>query len=615
MFSIFWNLIFFIILIGVLVTIHELGHFLVARFFGVKVYRFSIGFGPSVLKWRGKDGTEYVIAALPLGGYVKMKGESDDFVQQYDKEGQAKLEQEQKQKQAQEQGGQADQTEQAFQASQTEQTAQDAPAAAEPQAESQTESKSKLIADTDFAELRTGTAADNKDGEARAAKAAKDAEAAAGAGTDNGSNKPEVHDPDSYLALSCFKRFLILFAGPFSNIILAFVVFTGLNLMGLNYLKPVVGDFANDSVAAQSGFKYRDLIQKVDGQPVQSWSDMYSELTTHASEKVTITVAGDLGQEPSRDVVLDLTDVDFSPNFSFFDFLGFREYLGNTPLALAIVVEDSLADQKGIVVGDLVIGVNQKVFRDWRWVYDAIEELKKAGEDVNLYLIRERKLFPSAGEGKASLELRETILIDGKEYTLPQLLEYAQKNFPNSALDQGLASLNLADYAFAVVTFPLDPEVDNSEMRFGVAVESVIPKEIVGTTQTNLFSAMGDAFTDTARTSVIVLKTLEKLIVGDIDARNVSGPVSIAKVAGESASVGFEAFLWMLGLISINVGVFNLLPVPVLDGGQIVYVLYEAITKRKPNAKMQGILATICFSLLMVLMVFTIFNDLFFRVQ
>lgn len=550
-----WNLFFFIIVIGVLVTIHELGHFWVARWSGVKIYRFSIGFGPVLFKRVGKDGTEYALSLIPLGGYVKMKGEAEDPLQRHD----PSLEKE------------------------------------------STQDSSNVIAQTDFAEFRSGYESDEKNTDTISQESK----------TTNTQNDRS----DSFIDLPCYRRFLILFAGPFSNILLAFILFVVCNLLGVEVFKPVVGDILPNSVAEKAGLQTFDLVQKVGDQEVYDWGESMTELLAHASETITLTVSADKGTGPSRTVTLDLTEHDFSPEASPFKHLGFVPCYGTISHALVKVLEDGAAYQQGIQEQDRIFAIDGELTTNWSTIQSSIDQKENANHALQFSVLRKIGT-PKVNHLAPDPQKVDTALVNGQEFTVEQLFAFLKEHYPKDTLTLELKNEDPQDYEilnFSIIPeVVIDPKTDKMTLRVGIGTGVEPDPTLSDIRQYGLIESLALGAHTTARMSVVVLTALKKLVVGDIDARNVNGPIAIAKGAGMSASFGVVPFLWFLAAISINLGVFNLLPLPILDGGQIVYVLYEAITKRKPNVKMQNILTLISLSLLLSLMMFSIFNDLSF---
>ena len=334
-----------------LIFFHELGHFLAARFFGVHVEVFSIGFGKKVYK-KVIGKTEYCLAMIPLGGYVQMKGQDD----------------------------------------------------------------------TDPTKVS--------------------------------------NDADSYNTKRPWQRIIILFAGPFANFLLAFLLYIAIANIGVTRLAPIIGNVTVESVAQNIGLQKNDTILEINGEKVQTWDDL-SKLIKQSEGPLLITI--------QREKHI--------------------KTLMGTP---------------------------------------HIEELKTIfGEPVK------KRILGISPIGK-------TLVI----------------NFS-----------------------PLE--------------------------------SIGFAYDETLKATTLILKSLQKLIEGVIPAKDLGGIVSIVQVTAQASEAGIVALFGLTALISVNLGVLNLLPIPALDGGHIMFNLYEMITKRAPSEKILYRMTVIGWIFLLSLMAFTIFNDIY----
>lgn len=444
-----WNLLFFAIALGILISFHEYGHYLAARLCGVRVQRFSIGFGTVLYRRKMKNGCEFAISAIPLGGYVSMYGD-----QRADKE------------------------------------------------------------------------------------------------------KDDL-PPDAFYAKSLKQRALIIAAGPIFNIILAFFFYFLVNMLGVNVLRPVVGDVLPGSRAEVSQLMPYDEIKSVDGRAVTDWTDaaliLVEKLNT--STPAVLKVAGEMGKEPVRDVKLNLSGLELEPTTSIFELVGIRPCRGRIPNQLTTVPEGSPAYNAGISPGDEIVSINGTPTPTWYRVQDEI--------------------------AKSTGPLKLEILRDGKLYNT--------EVFPEQKYDEG--------------TRQYRPVIG-----IGVTVEPIA--DLMITKSYGPVDAVVKALSDTARMSLFIVNSTYKLITGAISADNISGPIAIAKGAGQSASVGFVFFLSFLAAISVNLGILNLLPIPVLDGGQLLFIAYEGITGRAPGERIQYALSAMGFCFIIALSLFAVFNDL-----
>jgi len=414
--------------LGILVTIHEYGHFWVARRCGVKVLRFSIGFGRPLKTWIGRDGVEYVIAAIPLGGYVKMLGQDDLKVT--------------------EQGNEIGSTQ----------------------------------------NLSWGS-------------------------------KPT------------WQRASIAAAGPIANFLLAVFVFWTINVFyGLNGISPVVNHVIEDSPAALAGLEEGDEILAVDGEPTIVWQQVTLQMLSRLGETGSILLTIDpANSDELRDIAIPVNSwmsEETEPNPV--SNLGIVQI--EIPAIIGGVLPGERAEQSGLLAGDKVLTVQGREIRGWGHWVDQI----RASPELELNVVVERAGQPTTLGLIPELRLME----NGGEY----------------------GSIG----AFALETSPIEllPSERRREVRFGV------------------LSAVWPAIQETWEKSIFVLDSVKKMVVGLISVKNINGPITIAQVAGETAVYGLEVYLGFLALLSISLGVLNLLPIPVLDGGQLLYCLIEGVTRR-----------------------------------
>lgn len=488
-----WNLVLFVFSLGVLVFIHESGHFLAARLFGVKVYTFSLGFGPALYSWYGKSGIRYVISAIPLGGYVKMKGEATEVADAILTDHDNKKENLDKPKKG------------------------------------LVQSLKNL-----FFEEKVQVVSPDKEKEP---------------------------DPDSFISKKVWQRFVIIAAGPIFNIILAFFLYTAANLLGVSSIKPFVGNVYSNSVMDKAQVQSLDQIKQIANKEVVGWQDFFSEAIAHVGEKVTLVVAGNFGKEPERYLTLDLSNFEVVPGgVDIYRQFGISPSMGRPPRELSLVEENSAAQKAGIQVGDVVLSVNGVQTKHW---YDISSELDKY-----------------------------------KELDKPQVVTFEIER------DGKILYIEFApDKAYNEL---LKKEV----YHFGIGTSVVIDSSMISLNQLSFDEAVTKAFDDTIYMSMLIVRYVEKMVSGYISPKNLNGPIAIAKSAGVTASLSLSIYLSFLAAISINLGVLNLLPLPVLDGGQLVFLVYEGIFKRKPNEKLQGILVSCGMVILLMLTCLAIYNDL-----
>ncbi|KXO83415.1 RIP metalloprotease RseP [Stutzerimonas stutzeri] len=437
-----------LVALGVLVTFHEFGHFWVARRCGVKVLRFSVGFGSPLVRWHDRHGTEFVIAAIPLGGYVKMLDEREG----------------------------------------------DVPPA---------------LLDSAF-------------------------------------NRKTVR-----------QRFAIVSAGPLANFLLALVFFWLLAMLGSQQVRPVVGAVESGSLAAQAGMAVDQEIIAVNGKPVSGWGEVNLQLVRRLGEsgQLDVTVR-EVGSSAERRLQIPLQNwlkgVEEPDPITA---LGIRPWRPQIAPVIAQLDPEGPAQAAGIQLGDRLISLNRQPLDDWQQVIDAV------------------KVLPDA---TAVLEVER----DGQRVDVP-------------------------------LTLAARGEGDARRGYLGAGVEGgEWPAEMLREVRFGPLDAVVEGAKRTWTMSLLTLDSLKKMLFGELSVKNLSGPITIAKVAGASAQSGLGDFLNFLAYLSISLGVLNLLPIPVLDGGHLLFYLVEWVRGRPLSERVQGWGVQIGISLVVGVMLLALVNDL-----
>ncbi|WP_447890044.1 sigma E protease regulator RseP [Pseudomonas hormoni] len=437
-----------LVALGVLVTFHEFGHFWVARRCGVKVLRFSVGFGMPLLRWHDKKGTEFVVAAIPLGGYVKMLDEREGEVP-------------------------ADQLDQSF-------------------------------------------------------------------------NRKSVR-----------QRIAIVSAGPIANFLLAMIFFWVLAMLGSEQVRPVIGAVESGSIAAKAGLSPGQEIVAIDGEPTSGWGAVNLQLVRRLGESGSLQVLvrdqGSTADSP-RELVLDkwLKGADEPDPIRS---LGIRPWRPALPPVLAELDPKGPAQAAGLKTGDRLLALDGKALDDWQQVVDTV----RTQPDTKIMLRIER---------------------DGAQIDVPvTLAARGEKKAPNGYLGAGVKAIDW-------------------------------PPEMIREVSYGPLAAIGEGARRTWTMSVLTLDSLKKMLFGELSVKNLSGPITIAKVAGASAQSGVADFLNFLAYLSISLGVLNLLPIPVLDGGHLLFYLIEWARGRPLSDRVQGWGIQIGISLVVGVMLLALVNDL-----
>lgn len=441
-----WNIGAFIVALGLLVAVHEFGHFWVARRCGVKVERFSIGFGKAIWRRLGKDGTEYVLALIPLGGYVKMLD------------------------------GRVD-------------------------------------------ELKPG------------------------------------EEAQAFNHKSVWARMAIVAAGPMANFVFALFAFWLMFMIGVPSVKPVVGEVRPASIVAEAGILSGMEIVGVGGEETGDWESVTYALISHLGDDSVKLKLKAANTSYAVDKTLQLAGWKFDPDKeSPIGSLGIVPLGGKVLPVVEAVVPSSASEKAGLQIGDRIKGVDGEAITEWAQFVERVQQspaqplqvtVERRGSEMTLTLTPDGKKVKGQLVGFVGLSPQLVPLPD--EYRT--LLQYG----PLQALWHGVHK------TWSLITLTFD---------------------MIG-----------------------------KLIGGIVSLDNLSGPISIAKGAGSSADYGLVYFLGFLALISVNLGIINLFPLPVLDGGHLVYFLIEAITGKPVSEKIQEVGFRIGAAILMLLMGIALFND------
>lgn len=437
-----------LIALGVLVTFHEYGHFWVARRCGVKVLRFSVGFGTPLVRWHDRHGTEFVIAAIPLGGYVKMLDERE------------------------------------------------------------------------------------------------------------GNVPPELVE-QSFNRKSVRQRIAIVAAGPLANFLLALLFFWFVAMLGSQQVRPVIGAVQPGSMAQAAGLQAGQEIVAINGEATSGWAAVNLQLIRRLGESGTLNLRvlepGSTVETPKQ-VQLDnwLRGVDEPDPIGS---LGIRPWRPALEPVLAELDPKGPAQAAGLQAGDRLLALDGESLADWQALVDRVRALP--GEAITLRIERDGQArdveltLASRGEGEA----RSGYLgagVQGVEWP-PEMLR---------------------------------------EVRYG-------PLE-----------GIAEGARQTWAMSLLTLDSLKKMLFGELSVKNLSGPITIAKVAGASAESGVGDFLKFLAYLSISLGVLNLLPIPVLDGGHLLFYLVEWVRGRPLSERVQGWGMQIGISLVIGVMLLALVNDL-----
>lgn len=324
-----------------------------------------------------------------------------------------------------------------------------------------------------------------------------------------------------------WKRSAIVLAGPLANFLFAFLVYWLALMIGESGLRPEVGQVVPDSVAAHAGFLVGDEIERVGARTTPTWSTVWFALLRAASgsEDVEVRVreaSGQVGERRLPGAAL----LELDPAQGFLGDLGLHGPRLDLPPVIGEVVPGQPAEQAGLRTGDRIAAVDGRSVRVW----DDVVELVRTAPEQPLRFQIER------GANTLSMVVVPLVLLDG---------------------DTRVGRVGLG---------PLVPDDLQDSREILVRLGPV--------------AAAGAAATRVVDVSVVTLRIIGRMLTGQASVRNLSSPIGIADVAGRTARVGFEPFVKFLALLSISIGLLNLLPVPVLDGGHLMFLLVEGVIRR-----------------------------------
>ena len=444
--SIFW----LIITLGVLVTFHELGHFWMARLFGVRVLRFCVGFGKPIWSRYDRQGTEIAVAPIPLGGYVKLLD----------------------------------------------------------------------VRDCDVA--------------------------------------PEELQ-QTYNHKPIWQKFLIMFAGPAFNFILAFMLYWLMFVVGKNEIHPTLDE--PTALMAEAGFAEKDRLLSIDDQAIRTWSDVSLQLITAGIDRrdVVVEVQTDSGTRINRTLALSRVP-DWVAEEDLISHIGLKAYNIPVPAIMDQLDEGLPAASAGLQQGDRITAINGQTTADWYAVTEVIGRIQ-----------------------------------DG-----PITVDYLRDGQPQQ------------------VTVPaLMPDPDDASRKV-LGIRPQAPAEAEVNYYRSLFfnlsygplESVPQAFKQVGKITSKSLEMMWKLVSGKASLKNLSGPITIAQVANDSAARGFSWYLSFLALVSLSLGIINLLPIPMLDGGQMLFLLFEKIKGSPLSEQFEMKAQFIGMFLLFSLMSLAFYNDI-----
>lgn len=368
-----------------------------------------------------------------------------------------------------------------------------------------------------------------------------------------------VPDDQLHLAFNrknVWQRIAIVAAGPIANFILAIVAYWVLFATGVTGVVPILGEIDPESKAGRAGLHAGQEIVAVDGESVRTWTDVNLQLFDHLGESgpVLVTVIETDGSTGDYTLHVEnwLSDEDMpAPTRD----LGLVMQTPAIPAIIGGLVDDGRAEAAGLEVGDEIVSADGEVVGNWS-------------------------------------DFVAIIQAHPEEYITVDVMR-----------DGSLVNLGIT---------PAKLERDGAVVGFiGASVEQVaFPEEMLRVTRYPIYSAWIPALNKTWEVTVFTLESIKKMVMGAISPKNLSGPITIAQVANATAESGFESFIGFIALLSISLGVLNLLPIPVLDGGHLLYYFIELIAGRPVPERIQNWGLQMGMFLIVSIMILAFYNDL-----
>ncbi len=532
----------FVILLGILVFIHELGHFMVARFCGVRVEVFSLGFGKKILKWKRGD-TVYCVSLFPLGGYVKMFGH------------------------------------------------------------------------------------------------------------EYGKKVPKEQQPVSFLHKKLWQRAAIVLAGPLMNFFLAVFIFAVLSMtVGERRINPVIGEVDPSSAVAKAGLSYGDRIISIDKVPVKNIKQVKEVIFEKPDAVLNIEIKNQAGEVSTR--TIPSTTGETTGKWGFLEKGGVVEGLSfSAPEALIGVIDPSSpAGRAGLKTFDKVLSVNGQKVEGRKELFHILNKVPPSpdfswkmevqrGEETK-HVVLKKPLGYQNGAGLQQLGLARSDLfiadlkksgaaeqsglkkgdfifkVNGERVASWTFLVEQIKNF---SPDQGSLKMEIKREG-KLQTFSVKPEIQKQivngieHKRYMLGIVARFPHFPVGgqyvDRKTNPFNALGVGLNKTFHWCAVVGVYIKKIITGEVSRRTLGGAISIGRAAYDSYLYGLEYFFRIMAILSVQLFLLNILPIPVFDGGHLMFYVIEFFNGAPLSMKKMIIAQQLGLVFLLFLLIFTTFNDL-----
>lgn len=472
-------------------------------------------------------------------------------------------------------------------------------------------------------------------------------------GDQNGDQIPEEERKVSFTHKNVYQRIAIVLAGPIMNFLFAVVVFFAIAMMGEEAKMPIVGDILDGSPAYVAGFRSGDKILSINQKPINTWEDVQRSLSLKENQDLHLDVTVNRENSTEATKVALTAKAEQNPNpLSTFDYVANIEGLNSYSLGTTVgVLESSPLKALGMKTGDTIVSINGQKVNYWRQL-EPVLAAQNAKNPLTLEIVGKRDdesrekpmtVTMAALSSVPSFSLKN-LGLESSELYLSKVMEDSPAEAAGLLAGDRLTKINGAaltkweDVINSIkssdgqnparitvlrdgknVELSITPKmtkqmlptgVEEKRYTIGIApIANIAPAETMVVHASGIGSALGRGVQKTWEVSVMTVMSFVRLFQGQISPKNVGGVISIGQAASETFKIGINPFLQMMAIISVNLFVLNLLPIPVLDGGHLVFYVIEMVKGAPLSIRKMEMAQQVGLAILMSLMIFALFND------
>jgi len=385
--------------------------------------------------------------------------------------------------------------------------------------------------------------------------------------------------PHDFMARKRWQRFLVILMGPVMNILLAIFLFTIINIVGVSVPeyqgeKPVIGWIEPGSPAERANLKIDDEILSVNNKKTKTWSDVELAVLTKPEKLITLEIKRES----------EVFAVELMTGKKTMHDMGYAGFFGKILTQVTMVLPNTPAEKAGLKPGDVILEINDEP----AYYFQFIELIpRKADKELKFLIERE-------------CENPENIFqtINFFLLAIPNSPSYHYRDIIKFYLSSG-------ESLPCQITLKITPRLEGKIGKIGIGH---VPKSVIK--KYGLFSAAHKSLKESLKLTFLVINTIKDLITGEASVKQIGGPIEIASISYIALRLGLLAMIQWIALISLQLGIVNLFPIPILDGGHILVILLEGITRRDFSPTVKKIVMQIGFVIFIFLIIFIILNDI-----